>query len=542
MAWRRCAAALALICSSAHQAPQREPPELLLALGITCAPDNQAYRDAARLHVAPVAGKEHVALRFVLGAEATRAPAIRQENATRGDLLGVACPEGGGPFKQAVLACKVRAWYSAALRDLPPALWYGKLEDDHWVAIGSLAFDLRNLAGRARAEYVAYGSLAWLQYDAVRFWNRTFDVATPALVARFGSVEMIQTKRFWKRMDGGCYRGPNLAFPHGRLLNASYLGALEIHFSKKNCIYQRSIEAAPTIFPFLVSGEILSAPLAKAVAACRYATDFVKRHVEAVAAAPVLATREALRHKAAFAPGGDALSGHFWRRCLAPGARLLLAVLPFRRAHNGPLSTSRNNAPPTTESILIHPLKFHSAAARAWFERAAVVSTGRVTTPRPPLLFEYRSPRDGSPATLRHASPRAALANVRQIVHEDSLNTVVQRRQAIAAAVRFALRLPDAVPDVEREFLASTVGGGGDGDGDGDATADIGSFLRRFEAEAVASREPDPPFSFSRSSTGAIPLRDLRPPPPDSEWLAFMAPDRPGSPPPAWWSRAPPMW
>ena len=305
------------------------------------------------------------------------------------------------------------------------------------------------------------------------------------------------------------------------------------HFSKKNCIYQRSIEAAPTIFPFLVSGEILSAPLAKAVAACRYATDFVKRHVEAVAAAPVLATREALRHKAAFAPGGDALSGHFWRRCLAPGARLLLAVLPFRRAHNGPLSTSRNSAPPTTESILIHPLKFHSAAARAWFERAAVVSTGRVTTPRPPLLFEYRSPRDGSPATLRHASPRAALANVRQIVHEDSLNTVVQRRQAIAAAVRFALRLPDAVPDVEREFLASTVDGGGGGDGDGDATADIGSFLRRFEAEAVASREPDPPFSFSRSSTGAIPLRDLRPPPPDSEWLAFMAPDRPGSPPPS---------
>ena len=66
MAWRRCAAALALIRSSAHQAPQREPPELLLALGITCAPDNQAYRDAARLHVAPVAGKEHVALRFVL--------------------------------------------------------------------------------------------------------------------------------------------------------------------------------------------------------------------------------------------------------------------------------------------------------------------------------------------------------------------------------------------------------------------------------------------------------------------------------------------
>ena len=73
----------------------------------------------------------------------------RRRERLRGDLLGVACPGGGGCFKQAVLACKVRAWYSAALRDLP-ALWYGKLEDDHWVSIGKLAFDLRNLAGRAR--------------------------------------------------------------------------------------------------------------------------------------------------------------------------------------------------------------------------------------------------------------------------------------------------------------------------------------------------------------------------------------------------------
>ena len=64
--------------------------------------------------------------------------------------------------------------------------------------------------------------------------------------------------------------------------------------------------------------------------------------------------------------------------------------------------------------MLLHPLKFHRPETSVWFEKAADLTRNVTSTPRPPLLVDYRAPATRGHATLRHASERAARANVRQ--------------------------------------------------------------------------------------------------------------------------------
>ena len=133
-------------------------PEWLLSLGVTCDPANHAYRAAARRLLFP---RPFVIARFVVGLDAFAAsPALVSENRTHGDVVGVPCPEGRGFRLQSVLACKTFEWYAHAIQTYAPAewkscpfvlillctsryapaLWYAKLEDDHFVALGGLAY------------------------------------------------------------------------------------------------------------------------------------------------------------------------------------------------------------------------------------------------------------------------------------------------------------------------------------------------------------------------------------------------------------------
>ena len=79
---------------------------------------------------------------------------------------------------------------------------------------------------------------------------------------------------------------------------------MEATFDEEHCAYQKTVEAdhARTIFPFLASGEIVSAKLANAVATCAYARAWVARAVRAVVEAPA----DADDTFPEFTPGGDA--------------------------------------------------------------------------------------------------------------------------------------------------------------------------------------------------------------------------------------------
>ena len=47
--------------------------------------------------------------------------------------------------KQVVAVCKMVAWLRYATRDMPRARFYGRFEDDHFVAMKLIAADLRGL-------------------------------------------------------------------------------------------------------------------------------------------------------------------------------------------------------------------------------------------------------------------------------------------------------------------------------------------------------------------------------------------------------------
>ena len=57
--------------------------------------------------------------------------------------------------KQVVAVCKMVAWLRYATRDMPRARFYGRFEDDHFVAMKLIAADLRGLAGSAEDAYLS---------------------------------------------------------------------------------------------------------------------------------------------------------------------------------------------------------------------------------------------------------------------------------------------------------------------------------------------------------------------------------------------------
>ena len=194
-----------------HPAPPPPPPatpplpppktskdgRLLLALGVTCMPAGTQYRALSRELMARPGAAEGVAVRFVVGASAKAA--LAAEASRHDDFLFVDCPEGGGFVKQVVAICKVVRFYAYATNSLK-ARFYGRFEDDHFVATNLLAGDLRGLAGSAAEKHLAYGMGMWLAYDPAKFW----DGARPEAAAATPRATRDELERL---ADDGCYRG-----------------------------------------------------------------------------------------------------------------------------------------------------------------------------------------------------------------------------------------------------------------------------------------------------------------------------------------------
>ena len=122
--------------------------------------------------VAP--GREaRVGIKFLIGSAYGNDRDVSEEALIHGDIEFLDCLEGGGYRRSVVAACKLLAWYRVATDT--QALYYGKVEDDHFVAVRALAADLRGLAGHARRGPLAYGLLQWLSYDGRRFWDARSD-------------------------------------------------------------------------------------------------------------------------------------------------------------------------------------------------------------------------------------------------------------------------------------------------------------------------------------------------------------------------------
>ena len=399
-----------------HPAPPPPPPatpplpppktskdgRLLLALGVTCMPAGTQYRALSRELMARPGAAEGVAVRFVVGASARAA--LAAEASRHGDFLFVDCPEGGGFVKQVVAICKVVRFYAYATKYLE-ARFYGRFEDDHFVATNLLAGDLRGLAGSAAEKHLAYGMGMWLAYDPAKFW----DGARPEAAAATPRATRDELERL---ADDGCYRGgmcrrDDRPGAHSQCpliaADAPNLGLRESTFDPKPCAAYPSTDA--DCFPFAASAEVISASLATSVAGCAYARAFVDRAVGLVNGTDPSADLPT------FVPGVDALSGHFWRRCGAESLRV--AWLPAGRFHNAPGAGSERIAmEPKRQSTVVHGLKFYNPAVDAdrWF-RAAYDATKHSATTLPPMFFEFAYATAAAVATVAHGSARAMAAN-----------------------------------------------------------------------------------------------------------------------------------
>ena len=244
----------------------------------------------------------------------------------------------------------------------------------------------------------------WLAYDPQRFWAGVDpNITAKTLAATRAELHNIA--------DGGCFRGvacqPDdrpTSHSHCPLMapNAAYLGLRNITFNPRHC----GTLGPHHVFPFMASASVISGKLARLVARCGYAHAYAERAVGLTGSINESHTGKD------FIPGVDALSGHFWHRCGAGTVRL--AMLPLGRFHNAPNTSSvRMALAPGAQSVVVHGLKFYRVAAEAerWFRAAYQATRDQNTTTLPPWLFDFTYAIPGAPATVRHASARAAAAN-----------------------------------------------------------------------------------------------------------------------------------
>ena len=140
--------------------PSQPPSQPLLALGMVIGPFNFAKRTQVRSTMLQSPSVLHgvVAWRFVVGqellADERRRP-LEEEASRAGDMLllpGVL--DGTDVAMPCSCIEKVYAWYTHALERWPLVRWIGKTEDDTYVNLEQLLFDLRGLA---RHPMVYYG-------------------------------------------------------------------------------------------------------------------------------------------------------------------------------------------------------------------------------------------------------------------------------------------------------------------------------------------------------------------------------------------------
>lgn len=134
--------------------------DIVMALGMVSGPANTMARHRVRSTMLqlPSFRSGSVAFRFVVGARAV-ATACEPSDGNNADMLLVDGVLDGAPVnKQCSCIEKVHYWFVWALRRWPRAQFYAKTEDDTYVNIEQLRFDLARPAVRTAAHLI-YGLL-----------------------------------------------------------------------------------------------------------------------------------------------------------------------------------------------------------------------------------------------------------------------------------------------------------------------------------------------------------------------------------------------
>lgn len=304
-----------------------------------------------------------VAWRFLVGNNTHRGLAFRRwtpeaDGSTYGDVLYFGTDGGSWNSKHCSCSEKTRFWFQYALRRWPLAPWIGKTEDDTFISLHLLLFDLSRRSMRAHP-LTMYGLMNLC--TATHYASS----ATGCFLGDFEHQSQL-SMALTQHAHGKCQKQPPVPFPTGPLAVMS-AGLARAIFEE--CAYMREYEAA--------------------------AARLAARHGGGGCA------HSNVRGTFLDNNACDCAVGGWVQRCVRNAT---LASMTWSKGHhNAQTGGGMGWVRPDNHSVAVHWLK--SPAEGPW-ETARNATASTESTPFPPLLWAYsNNPAEATPSTPPSTSP-----------------------------------------------------------------------------------------------------------------------------------------
>jgi len=432
--------------------PIPAPGPLLLAIGMVIAPHNAVKRQLVRdtmLRARTVQSGETV-FRFLIGCPSGENCGAGKE--LEDDVLRLSAVDGAevsahGPH----CACteKTSEWLKYAVARWPSAAFYGKTEDDAYVALDGLAAELARLH-EAALPHVLYGKMSSCSMP------REPRPQPPGLaLPREGDFRHLRNREPFGYQ--GCFLGDleSMAPPYdGHEWVGEWRKKRDGNAGKQPPFCGDGLPAPFPIGALMVA----QADLARRLVGCPYANAFMARGFAANRKTGCSAARAGGGAAASFASlTCDCVYGHLLSMCGGITNTTTIADMTWTRAHEyGYKSGGLAWVAPSSLSLVVHGLKRHTGRsgpnnteAGEWrHTHEALHNVVRRADTPPPLLWRY------DPARIAAASASAA---------SPLLPAAVPRAQAAAAAAAFAAASSSSSSSVGAGGAVGAVGVGGSG-------------------------------------------------------------------------------
>ena len=335
-----------------------DPPTPELVIGMISSLGKVEQRLRVRKTVFDSPAASQVAWRFLVGNNTHRGLVFKRwtpeaDGSTFGDVLYFGTDGGSWHSKHCSCSEKTRFWFQYALRRWPLATWIGKTEDDTFVSLHLLLFDL------SRRQMHAH---PLSMYGLMNLCTATH-YASSAKGCFLGDFEhqSLLTMALTQHAHGACQKQPPVPFPTGPLAVMS-AGLARAIFEE--CAYMREYEAA----------------------AARLAA---RNGHAGCASSNVRGTF--LDNNAC-----DCAVGGWVQRCVRNAT---LASMTWSKGHhNAQTGGGMGWVRPDNHSVAVHYLK--SPAEGPW-ETARNATADVAATPFPPLLWAYSNDPVTTPTTPR---------------------------------------------------------------------------------------------------------------------------------------------
>lgn len=338
-----------------------------LAVGMVSTAGALGHRQRVRETVFHTLVAAEVAWRFIVGANG--GGRVRDEPP---DVLAWSA-DGAAHSKQCSCSEKTRWWFGFAIRRWPNASWVAKTEDDTYLHLGKLLFDLSRSELRSQP-FTMFGLMNLCTCQSAGPRDARASGCFLGDMEHADDVERALKKH--RRMLGGCRSQVPTPFPTGPL---AVLSAPLVRQVFEQCEYLRaySREAAALQQPTSTAGDT-----AEQVAAGGCLTRLVRQ---------TFLERNAC----------DCSVGHWVQRCVR--GNVTLASMTWTRGHHwahgaGGMGYVRADA----QSVAVHHLK--TSAVAPWHQTHNA-SNANETTAFPPLMWQWSNPSTGA-TFVRDKPPR----------------------------------------------------------------------------------------------------------------------------------------